>query len=173
MKKTSIYVLFCFVLLQLEGCSKTEDGSYVAPITIYEKINGMWSLDKLTYVDEIAKANDLSLIEEDLSSWFNYSDFLLQLNVDDENQPTTYEVTGDVPPLFSPTGYWSLTSDFVNSDLTAVRINLFDDASKQEMTDQLRIIAVPGSSQEMQIQLVRTSNDVAFASYLFKLSKAN
>ena len=37
----------------LSSCNVTEDGSYVAPISINEKINVKWSLQSLEQTDEI------------------------------------------------------------------------------------------------------------------------
>lgn len=160
-------------MLPFEGCYQTDDGSYVAPITIYEKINGSWSLDQLTLVDEYAKANAITPDNDDLTSWFNYQTFQIKFSVDENDEPTSFEVTGDVPELFLKSGYWSLSSSYPNTDLSAVRINLYSDASKTDIVDQLRLTSIPGAQETMEIQLVRESNGIAYASYLFNLSPAN
>ncbi|MCU4156538.1 DUF5004 domain-containing protein [Carboxylicivirga sp. A043] len=173
MKKTCIYVLLFLLVLPFEGCYQTDDGSYVAPITIYEKINGSWSLDELTLVDEYAKSNAITPDNEVLTSFFNFQNFNIQFNVDASNQPTTFEVTGDVPALFLMSGYWSLSSSYPNTNLSAVRINLYADAAKTQIVDQLRLTSIPGAQDVMEIQLVRASSGTAFASYVFNLSPAN
>nr|WP_319400877.1 DUF5004 domain-containing protein [uncultured Carboxylicivirga sp.] len=173
MKKISIYVLLFLLMLPFQGCYQTDDGDYAAPITIYEKINGTWSLNQLTLVDNYAKANAITPDNEVITSLFNYPDFQIKFNVDDSNQPTTFEVIGDVPDLFLKSGYWALSSSFPNTDLTAVRINLYSSADKTVESDQLRLTSIPGSQETMEFQLVRQSNETAYASYVFNLAPAN
>lgn len=174
MKCKSIYWLAFMMCFFAIGCDNTEDGSYVDPITLYEKVNGNWGLTNLKMVDEAAKANKIEPNEENLSTYFNYEDFKLKFNVDENNRPTSYEVTGDVPPLFAPKGYWALSSDFQQTGSGgATRIYLYSDAQKTQKTDELRLISVPGKNQEMQIQLVHSSGGVDFVSYVFKLNAIN
>jgi hypothetical protein len=156
------------------SCDNTEDGSYVEPITLYEKVNGNWGLTNLKMVDEAAIANGIEPHEENLSTFFNYEDFKIKFNVDEKNQPTSYEVTGNVPPLFAPKGYWQLSSDFQQTNGSgAARIYLYSDAQKTQKTDELRVTSVPGSSDEMVIQLTRSSGGSPFVSYVFKLNAIN
>lgn len=155
------------------GCNETDDGSFVEPITLYEKIDGEWTLTNLKMVDEYAKANNLQPSEQNLSTSFNYDTFRIKFNVDDKNQPTTYEVLGNVPPLFQLTGYWSLSSAFQQTNSEATRIYLYSDAQKTVKVDELRLTAVPGATDEMEFQLVRTSGGTPFVSYVFKVNAAN
>ena len=173
MRCKSIYWLAVFMCLMTISCDNTEDGSYVDPITLYEKVNGNWGLTNLKMVDESAKANAIEPHEENLSTFFNYEDFKINFSVDENNQPTSYEVTGNVPPLFAPKGYWKLASDFQQTNASAVKIYLYSDAQKTQKTDELRLTSVPGSNDEMEIQLVRSSGGSAFVSYVFKLNAIN
>lgn len=169
MKRTLIYLLALTGIL-LAGCNESDDGGHVTPITLYEKLNGNWSLMSLKMTDEVAKANALEPFEQNLSTVFNYPDFMLSLNVDDAMRPTDYQVSGNVPPLFPLSGYWQLSSDFQQTGGTGVKIYLYSDAQKTQKTDELRIISVPGSSGEMEFQLTRMSNGAPFVSYNFKLN---
>ncbi|MEP6929530.1 MAG: DUF5004 domain-containing protein [Flavobacterium sp.] len=173
MRCKSMYWVAVVMCLMAIGCDNTEDGSYVDPITIYEKVNGNWGLTNLKMVDESAKANKIEPNEENLSTYFNYEDFKINFTVDTQNRPTSYEVTGNVPPLFAPKGYWGLSSDFQQTNASAVKIYLYSDAQKTQKTDELRVISVPGKNEEMQLQLMRTSGGVAFVSYVFKLNAIN
>ncbi|KLT69231.1 DUF5004 domain-containing protein [Flavobacterium sp. ABG] len=173
MKCKSMYWLAVVISLLAIGCDTIEDGSHVDPITIYEKVNGNWELTNLKMVDEFAKANKVEPSEENLSTYFNYEDFKIKFNVDEKNRPTSYEVTGDVPALFAPKGYWALSSDFQQTNASAVRILLYSDAQKTQKTDELRVTSVPGKNKEMQLQLMRTSGGVDFVSYVFKLNAIN
>ncbi len=173
MKQLFVKLLLCLLVFLPLGCTESDDGNYVEPITIYEKINGEWSLIDLKMVDEFAVANGIEPDEENLSNLFNYENFRIKLNVDEGMQPTTYEVIGDVPPLFEPNGYWTLSSAFQPTNSEAVRIHLYSDAEKTILTDELRITSVPGSNPEMQIQLTRESDGVKFVSYVFNLNATN
>lgn len=173
MRSKSYYWLALFMCFFAISCDNTEDGSYVDPITIYEKINGNWGLTNLKMVDEFAKANKIEPSEENLSTFFNYEDFKINFSVDEKNKPTSYEVTGNVPPLFAPKGYWELSSDFQQTNASAVRIYLYSDAAKTQKTDELRVTSVPGNNDEMEFQLVHSSGGTPFVTYVFKLNAIN
>jgi hypothetical protein len=174
MKCKSIYWLAFIMCLMTIGCDNTEDGSYVDPITLYEKVNGNWGLTNLKMVDDFAKANKIEPNEQNLSTYFNYEDFKIKFNVDEKMNPTSYEVMGDVPPLFAPTGFWELNTDFQPTTGNGpVRIYLYSDAQKTLKTDELRLTSVPGNNDEMELQLVHSSGGSAFVSYVFKLTAIN
>lgn len=172
MKCKIIYGLAVVCLLAF-GCSKTDDGSHVGPITLYEKINGDWGLMNLKMVDEFAKKNALEPSEQNLSSMFNYVDFKISFDVNEKMEPTTYEVIGEVPPLFAPSGYWKLSTSFQPTGQTPIIIYLYSDAQKTQKIDELRLTSVPGSNGEMEIQLIRSSEGTPFVSYVFKLNAIN
>lgn len=172
MKCKIIYGLALACLLVF-GCSQNDDGSHVKPITLYEKVNGSWGLMNLKMVDEFAKKNAIEPSEQNLSTMFNYADFKINFNVNEKMEPTAYEVLGDVPPLFSPRGYWKLSTDFQPTGQIPIIIYLYSDAEKTQKTDELRLTSVPGSNGEMEIQLVRTSEGAPFISYVFKLNAIN
>lgn len=160
--------------LTVIGCDNTEDGSYVDPITLYEKVNGNWGLTNLKLVDEFAIVNAIEPHEENLSTYFNYEDFKIKFNVDEKNQPTSYEVLGDVPPLFAPKGFWRLSSDFQQTNASGpVSIYLYSDAQKTQKTDELKLTSIPGNNDEMELKLVHSSGGSAYASYVFKLTAIN
>lgn len=173
MKQIIVKLLVCILILLPLSCSDTEDGSYVEPITIYEKVNGTWSLQNLTMVDEFAKANAIKPDEQDLSALFNYENFQIKLNTDESFKPTTYEVLGEIPPLFEPNGYWNLNSSFQPTNSGDLIMYLYSDAEKTKLTDELKITSVPGSNNLMQIKLIRKSGGIPFVSYNFKLTTAN
>lgn len=173
MKKTGVYLIIFILTLQLAGCYKTEDGEYIEPITIYEKINGKWNLSSLKYIDAFAKSNNIEPSEENLSNWFNYKDFQLTLNVDENNVPSDYSVTGDVPELFPSNGYWQLSSAFQTTNSQPIFINLYSDSNKTNQIGTLRLISIPGANNTLEIALERKSNDVPLTSYVFKLFLAN
>src|SRR5690606_24359324 len=124
-------------------------------------------------VDEFAKTNGIKPDEQNLEQLFNYNQFGLQLRVDSEFNPTTYEVLGTVPPLFTPKGYWKLSSAFQPTSSDAVRVQLYSDAAKKQLVDELHLTTIPGAANTMQLQLVRSAEGVAYISYVFNLTATN
>jgi hypothetical protein len=173
MKRLLLYLVILILVSPFAGCNEIEDGSYVEPITLYEKINGSWAFDGLTMVDNIAKAQNLNLFEQKISSEFNFDQMVLELNVDAENNPTTFLVSGDIPPLFLFEGYWDLSSSFPKTDLSRVIINLYSDASRQNKVDELELTVTPGATDEFGVELVRRSEGVTFLTYAFSFSSVN
>ncbi len=167
MKIKQLYFLgVCAMFL---GCNDVDDGSFVEPITLYEKVNGSWYLMNLKMTDEIAKSGGLTPVDQNISSYFNFPDFMITLNVDEKNRPTTYEVSGDVPALFLKKGYWALSNDFQLTGGEAVKLYLYKDAAKSQKIDELNFVSVPGGQKEMELQLKRTSGGTPFVSYNYKL----
>ncbi|TRX21658.1 DUF5004 domain-containing protein [Flavobacterium franklandianum] len=169
MKCKSIFFLAIMSLLAF-GCNEIDDGSYAEPITLYEKVNGDWSLMNLKMVDEFAKTNKIKPDEQNLSTLFNYADFKINFSVNEKMNPTSYEVTGNVPPLFPPKGFWKLSSAFQPTDSSPLKIYLYNDEAKTKSIGEFRVTSVPNSNGEMEIQLVRISGGAAFISYVFKLN---
>lgn len=171
--RSKIICLLAVAGMFATSCNEMDDGNHVDPITLNEKIDGEWGLMSLKMVDEVAKAGKLEPSEQNISTLFNYDSFRIKFNVDEKNRPTSYEVLGDVPALFAKSGFWQLSSDFQQTNGTATRIYLYSDAAKTLKTDELRLISVPGSNEEMEIQLMRTSGGTPFVSYTFKLNAIN
>lgn len=172
MKSIKVLFIVFFGLLAF-SCDKSDDGSYVEPITIYEKMQGNWNLMNLRMVDQFAKANAIEPSEQNLSALFNFDAFQMAFNVDAKMQPTTYQVTGNVPPIFQLSGYWGLNTNFQPTNSGAIQIYLYSDAQKTHRVDTLQLTSVPGSNEKMEVQLVRTSGGTAFVSYVFSLISNN
>lgn len=171
--RSKIICLLAVAGLLAISCNEMDDGNHVDPITLNEKIDGEWGLMSLKMVDEVAKAGKIEPSEQNISTLFNYDSFRIKFNVDEKNKPTSFEVLGDVPALFAKQGFWQLSSDFQQTTGAPVKIYLYSDAAKTLKTDELRLISVPGSNEEMEIQLMRTSGGTPFVSYTFKLNAIN
>lgn len=170
MKKRRIFLLLSLCLIITGGCELTEDGSYVAPITNYEKIAGTWSLTGITQIDEIAKASSSEPSEVQLITQFGFSDFQIKLNVDDSFQPTSFEVSGSAPELFLTSGYWKLDEPFVHADGSVSNILLYSDEAKTRLVDQLSITAVPGVVAKLGFKLTRLTDETPYVSYSYELT---
>jgi hypothetical protein len=173
MKKTKLLIIVLIFMPALwYGCSKTDDGSYTAPITVYEKVNGTWNMFSIKMIDETAKSAAIKPDEVTLTDQFSFAGFAITLNADEANNPTTYTVTGEAPQLLAPQGFWDLDTKFPQTDGTPVKINLFADAAKTQKTNQLSITTMPGALPEMEFKLTHSTNKVAFVSYQYKLALA-
>lgn len=175
MKTSKYFYAFLLMVLVLPfmACNDTDDGSYVKPITVYEKINGNWKITTLKQIDEIAKANSQSPSEMILTGQFEFSTFSISLNVDSNNEPTTYNVGGNSPKLFPAEGYWALDYSFQNTDGSPSIIKLYSDAGKTASIGELYVTSVPGATKTMELKFTRKSKDVAFVSYVYQLSPLN
>ena len=165
------YLLLLFITLPFGGCEPvTDDGSYVDPITLYEKIGGSWNLADIRQVDETAKAAGISPDEIDLYAQFSFGSLSIELKTEN-NQPVSYQVTGSAPELFPNTGFWKLDTEFPYTDGTAPKILLYSDAAKTVKIGELSITSMPGAKEEMELKLTRTAKGVPFVSYLYSLKK--
>lgn len=144
-------------LLLLCSCANTDDGDYVSPITQYEKIGGSWLLNSVTQTDETT-TNTMALTDV-----FDFDTFGINLNTDENNNPTTFEVTGNAPTILPTSGTWKLANPFVNSDGSSAQIVL---NGKTNLT----VTAVPGTSKTLEFKLTRKSGGVAFVSYTYNLT---
>jgi hypothetical protein len=171
--KKFLFIILLFLSTMWYSCNKTEDGSYVAPITVYEKVDGTWKLLSIKMIDETAKSANIKPDEVDLTDQFTFQTFSITLNVDAENKPGAYSVTGTAPALLEPNGFWDLDNAFPRTDGTAVKINLYSDAAKTQKTNQVSISTMPGAKAEMELKLTHISNKVAFITYQYKLVLAN
>ena len=169
MKKIEKFLLLSLLPLLFITCEKTDDGSYVAPLTVYEKLAGTWYLGGLKLVDEIAKANSITPDEVELKSEFSFNTFNITFNVDADSLPTTFEVNGSAPELFLGEGYWELDSPFPHTDGTSVEIYLYTDEARTQLADKLSITALPGARPELEFTLTRMSAGAPYASYVYKL----
>ena len=172
MKTIRAVLLFCLVslcFLQF-GCEKPDDGSYVDPITLYEKVKGEWKLDDIVQIDQTAKTSGIKPDEMNLYNEFNFSSFSIKLNVDDKNQPTSYAVTGNAPELFPNAGYWDLNVSFAQANAAAPLIHLYADAEKKTLVAKLAITAIPGAMPQMDLTLTQSAEGIPYVSYQYKLS---
>lgn len=166
-----IHALLLFSLFStgaiLTSCSDTEDGSYVAPITLSEKINGNWMLNSIKQVDEIASS------DIDLSGQFQFMSFNINLEVDAENTPTTFSIGGNAPAILPVSGSWDMEHDFTSSNGTPARIFLYSDASKTNKVATLTVNSVPGANRVLEFKLTKKQKGQAFVSYVYNLIPAN
>lgn len=170
--KKMLYFLLVFLIFASIGCEKTDDGSYVRPLTIYEKMMGKWKMGSIKEVDEIALASGVKPNEQTITSKFTFSSFQITFNVDSSKQelvPTTYQVEGTAPALFNAQGYWDLDSPYARTDGKVCKLLLYADALKSKITDQFDVVVVPGTKTDLGIKLVRSSNGTPFLSYLYTL----
>jgi hypothetical protein len=114
MKKTTKFATFLLLtcVISFLGCNDTDDGNFVEPITLYEKIHGDWTLTNILQIDETANSMGISPKEISLFSQLGFESFGITLNVDEKNQPASYLVSGTVPELFPNSGYWELAYPF-------------------------------------------------------------
>lgn len=161
-----LFSLFVTGLFLNTGCNQTEDGSYVAPITLPEKIHGDWVLNSIKQVDEITST------DIDLTGQLSFMSFSISLDADAENNPTTFSVSGNAPALLPASGSWDMENKFTNSDGTPARIFLYADAGKSQKSAVLTVTTTPGNNRVLEFKLTRKQNGQAFVSYVYNLVPA-
>ena len=112
----------------LSSCNVTEDGSYVAPISINEKIHGKWSLQSLDQTDEI------TMKKMSLTDALQFKTFAITLNATAEGTPSTFTIEGEAPLLLPTSGTWKLDYDYYKSDGSSSRL-LLNDGQKKSRSD--------------------------------------
>ena len=153
-----------FVMLLMMGsflltsCDNTDDGSYVAPITLYEKIGGKWVLNTVTQTDESTSKT------MDLTSLFDFSSLVVNLNTDAKGEPSTFTVDGTAPEILPTSGTWKMENAFVNSDGSSAVILLNDHI-------KLMVTSLPGNKKVLEFKLTRKFNGKAFVSYTYNLGQ--
>ena len=158
-KKTMKAILLLLALAPtalLTSCATTEDGDYVAPIQLTEKIGGNWVLNSIVQTDETT-ATDLTL-----TTLLDFDTF--SLNLSDGGQ---FTVTGNAPKLLPTSGTWELDNNFVKSTGDATQLIL----KGGDGTSNLTVTATPGANAELGFQLTRKQNGQAFVSYNYSLSR--
>jgi hypothetical protein len=171
--KFPFMLIIIIIVLLFLGCSETDDGTYVEPISTCEKIKGVWNLSSLIYKDDYANSLELEPSEVNLTNVFNFNNLQLTLNVDDKNQPLDYAVSGNVPKLFPAVGYWELSSSFPTTNLEPILIHLYSDTQKSNKIGELNLTSIPSGNNNMEIRLIRSSSQVPFATYIFKFFPSN
>ncbi|MGI6242667.1 MAG: DUF5004 domain-containing protein [Prevotella sp.] len=160
--KTS--VLFCFMVTALlaTSCSTVDDGDYVRPITLNEKIGGKWVLNSIVQTDE-SNAQTMPL-----TNLLDFDTFVINLDTDENDAPTTFSVEGNAPVLLPLKGTWTMDYDYTKSDATASQILLKSDAGVTRLT----VTGVPGSDGILEYKFTRTVNGQPFVSYTYNLMSA-
>lgn len=163
LKLMNALLLSLIVGVCLMACNDTDDGSYVAPITLGEKIQGKWVLNSIKQVDEIAGQ------AMTLTGLFSFTSFSIDFEADAENTPTTFTVEGNAPSLLPTSGSWAMEHSFTNADGTASKIFLYSDVSKSAKTAELTVTSVPGANRVLEFKLTRKAKGQAFVSYVYNL----
>lgn len=169
LKHFTVFLLLT-IMFSFVACNDTDDGSFVEPITIYEKIRGNWKTTFVKQIDEVAKSKSESPSEMTITDLFNFSTFSIALNVDANNKPTEYKVGGTAPELFPKSGYWNLDYEFPNTNGTATKLNLYSDAAKTNKVGELSITATPGATSVLELKFTRKTQGTDFVSYVYNLS---
>jgi hypothetical protein len=151
----SLLLLTALVPMMLfTSCATTDDGDYVAPIQLTEKIGGNWVLNTIVQTDE-TNATELAL-----TSLLGFDTF--NLNLSEGGQ---FSVSGNAPKLLPTSGTWELDNNFVKSTGDAIQLIL----KGSEGIATLTVTTTPGAKPELGFQLTRKQGGHAFVSYKYSL----
>lgn len=116
-------------------------------------------LNSMTQTDEGTSAT-VSLTNE-----LEFDTFVIHLQTDSENKPTTFNVEGKAPRLLPINGNWRMDYDFTKSDGTASQLLLESGGKLTALT----VTALPGSDRKLGFRLTRRANGQALVSYTYGL----
>lgn len=186
-RKGLVCLFIALAALTFSGCEPTtDDGSFVEPITLYEKIAGSWTLTDLVMIDEAPDNGWLTNLpgspnlkkeaspksELSINKNFGYDSFVLNLNIDEKRQPTTYQVESNARFAFIPTaGYWELSSAFADPKGSSPVITVYSDAAKASELMKITITTSPGAASYMELKVTKSHAGKATISYIYKLTK--
>ena len=149
------------------SCNDTDDGNYIKPITLYEKVNGHWLLNSIKQVDEIS-GQSISLTDQ-----FDFSSLNIELNTDSDDNPQTYIIHGSAPALLPVSGYWSMEYPFINADGSANKIVFYNDANLTAKSAELTITTLPGNNNILEFKFTRKTQGQPFVSYVYNFISLN
>lgn len=160
--KTGVLSLALCPALVFTSCSTTEDGSYVDPISLYEKIGGKWVVNSVVQTDELT-SKTMTLTDK-----LDFDTFVILLQTDEHHRPTTFTVEGRAPALLPTSGTWTLDRDYTKSDGQASQMILQGGDSKATLT----VTALPGSKGVLEYRLTRRVQGQPYTSYTYNLMSA-
>lgn len=144
------------------SCSSVDDGDYVDPITLSEKIGGRWVVNSVIQTDE---TNAKTMTLTDL---LDFDTFVINFDRDASGNPSTFSIEGNAPALLPQKGTWKMDYNFTKSDATASQILL----TGSDQPVSLTVTTLPGNNQTLEYKLVRKVNGQPFVSYSYNLTKA-
>ncbi len=107
------------IALVFTACTPAERQELGVPRNIVESLAGNWKLTKATQVDEDAAKKGFPYKELDITSLFPYTNFVLQLNLNN-GVPATFTTTpGSSPKIIKlASGTWSLDDNLSPKNVT-------------------------------------------------------
>lgn len=107
------------IALVFTACSPAERKEIGAPRNVVESLAGNWKLTKAIQVDEDAAKKGFPFKELDITSLFPYTNFVLQLNLNN-GVPSTFTTTpGSSPKIIKlASGTWSLDDNISPKNVT-------------------------------------------------------
>lgn len=193
MKKNKYYLgclLFLLLGFTFTGCEpSTEDGSYVEPITLYEKFGGSWNLLDLVVVDEnpingwntnlatTPTQEQKAPVKSEMSmnGMMGFDSFVLKLDLSADRRPAAFSVESlvalDVFKLFPESGYWDLNLEFPTPSGEAPKILLYSDEARTDLLATVNVTSSPGATMQMEVKRTKLLGGKPYVSYVYKLKK--
>lgn len=156
--KALVLLLVAMPAMMLSSCSDVDDGGYVDPIKLTEKVNGQWVVSSITQTD-VLTGKDLNLTEK-----LGFSSFGINLGVNG-----SFTVDGEAPKLLPTRGTWSLDNEFVKSNNDATQILLNDGSATTAVT----VTKSPGSARELEFRVIHTDGGEPYVTYTYNLRDKN
>lgn len=167
MKKINLLTLLAFlgVIALVWSCRPDEPAPLGAPVNIVETLQGAWTLSKVVQVDNDAVKKGFPNQRLDITDLYNYKDFKMTFNLNQNGTPGTFTTTpGNAPEIISlATGNWKV------DDLRAPAMITLENGNNQsvlEFTTYNGLLA-----NKLSLKQVRRDGDKALVSYEFEFVK--
>jgi hypothetical protein len=171
------YRLIILAVIGLVGFSLTscEPEDYKPIGEPFDKIEGMvgtWKITSVVQVDEEAIAKDLSFTELNITNFFDFSNYRITFNVDEENKPSTFEVVNPdkAPNFITVTGRWAFDNENFPSYLYLIRLNALQEPLD---TNKLFLNAPPRLHNPLKFKFTRYSGEEKILSYKYSFERVN
>ncbi len=164
--KKYIYLVIILIATFIISCKPVQYGELGEPFSKTDGIKGTWKVSELIQIDETALAQGGLYTEMNLTDLFDFSNYTITFNVDNENNPSTFSVdAGGAPSFIDTTGTWSF------DDVDYPTEVLFSLPDSIQTTSELRLIAPPRENTSLRIKFLRYSGGKLIVSYQYTFDK--
>jgi hypothetical protein len=167
MKKINIITLLTFlgIIILAWSCRPDEPAPLGTPIKKVESLQGSWSLSKVVQVDNDAVKKGFPNQRLDITDLYNYKDFKITFNINQNGTPSTFSTTpGNAPEIISiADGNWTVDDPAAPAMITLANGS---NQSVLEFTTYNGLL-----DNKLNLKLVRRDGEKPLVSYEFEFVK--
>jgi hypothetical protein len=172
--RSKIFVLVTIFLsgIIIYSCEPETYKPIGEPFNKIEGIQGSWKITSVVQVDEVAISKDLSFTQIDITGFYDFSNYRITFNTNEEDNPSTFLVENpdNIPNFLNLTGKWA----FDNSDYPSMVYLIKLDALEVPIdTTRLPLNSTPRKGNPLKFSFTRFSGGEKIISYKYTFEKVN